>query len=103
MAEFQQKVAFFVEHNGLEITVPNRVLDLTTEIGELAKEVLKGTCYGREPFSPTGNWADELGDAFFSLICVANSTGVNMEMALDQALNKYQQRLGRTRDLSSGS
>ncbi|MFN4218524.1 MAG: MazG nucleotide pyrophosphohydrolase domain-containing protein [Candidatus Bipolaricaulia bacterium] len=43
----------------------------------------------------TEDWTSELGDAFFSLICIANSTNVNLEDALQQALRKYEQRLVR--------
>lgn len=48
---YQTVVARFVESNDLEISVPARLLDLVSEVGELAKEVLKATRYGREPLS----------------------------------------------------
>ncbi|HEX2913383.1 MAG TPA: MazG nucleotide pyrophosphohydrolase domain-containing protein [Chloroflexia bacterium] len=92
---FQRKVAAFVSKNGLEIEVPYRLLDLTSELGELAKEALKGSNYGQESFQPTPEWFDELADVFFSLVCVANSTGLNLEEGLEMALSKYQERLVR--------
>jgi NTP pyrophosphatase (non-canonical NTP hydrolase) len=95
-------VKCFVTENDLSLLTHTRVLDLAAEVGELAKEVLKGSSYGQEPFSPTENWADELGDVFFSLIFVANSTGVDLEAALAQTLEKYRQRLGRSGEMSSG-
>ncbi len=98
---YQAFVARFVETNDLEISVPARLLDLVSEVGELAKEVLQATRYGREPFQLTKAWADELGDLFFSLICVANSTNVNLEEALDTALKKYEERLARKGDVGS--
>lgn len=102
MTNFQNTVARFVEAHQLEIAVPARVFDLISEVGEIAKEMLKATRYGREPFQPTREWASELGDAFFSLICIANSTGINLEEALQQALQKYEQRLARKGDVGSG-
>jgi len=101
MPVFQDSVARFVEAHRLEIPVQARLLDLVSEVGEIAKEILKSTHYGREHFRPTQDWASELGDVFFSLICIANSTGVNLEDALKQALKKYEQRLARKGNLSS--
>ena len=48
----QKAVARFVETHGLQAAVQARLLDLVSEVGELAKEALKGTRYGREPFRP---------------------------------------------------
>ncbi len=69
----------------------------------MSKEYLKGTDYGREPFEePTDGWQDELGDVLFSLVCLANSTDVNLEAALQTALNKYEERLRLEGDAGSG-
>ena len=40
--DFQNRVARFVEEYDLEAGVEIRLLDLISEIGEVAKEVLKG-------------------------------------------------------------
>lgn len=98
----QRRVAGFVEEYGLEAPVQVRVLDLISEVGELSKEVLKATDYGREPFQKPQNWDDELGDVSFSLVCIANSTGVDLEGALDGALEKYRERLTGWGDMGSG-
>jgi NTP pyrophosphatase (non-canonical NTP hydrolase) len=97
----QNAVARFVERHQLETSVEVRALDLVSEVGEVAKEVLKGTAYGREPFVPTDGWAGELGDAFFSLLCVANGTGVNLEAALQKAVQKYERRIALRGELGS--
>lgn len=99
---FQRTVAGFVEAHGLDAPAEARVLDLVSEVGELAKEVLKGTDYGREAFRETEDWGDELGDALFALICAANGTGVNLAIALDKTLDKYRQRLDLGGDAGSG-
>jgi NTP pyrophosphatase (non-canonical NTP hydrolase) len=98
----QEAVARFVERHQLETSVEVRTLDLVSEVGELAKEVLKGTAYGREPFAPTDAWTGELGDAFFSLLCVANGTGVDLEAALQEAMAQYERRVALRGDLGSG-
>ncbi len=98
----QQKVARFVEENKLETAVQTRLLDLVSEVGELCKEALKGSDYGQTSFEPTEEWESELGDAFFSLICMANTTGVNLETALNIVLTKYEKRISRKGEAGSG-
>lgn len=91
-----------MEAHKLEASIPSRVLDLVAEVGELAKEVLTRTDYGRTPFRPSERWQEELGDVFFALVCLANSTTVDLEEALQQALDKYRERLARKGDPGSG-
>jgi NTP pyrophosphatase (non-canonical NTP hydrolase) len=102
MSTLQRTVASFVEEVGIEASVHARLLDLVSEVGELSKEVLKATNYGHTSFRPPDGWTGELGDVCFSLICLANSTGVDLEAALDEALHKYRQRLALGDDPRSG-
>ncbi len=71
------------------------MLDLTSEIGELAKVILEATDYGRRDFHPYVAWGEELGDVLFSLTCLANSTDIDLLEALRGAMTKYQARLAR--------
>lgn len=98
---YQTRVAEFVNAHNLEVSVEARLLDLTSEVGELAKEALKASNYGRTPFAPNAAWADELADVFFVLVCLANSTQVNLDEALSATLNKYQTRLAERGNASS--
>ncbi|HEX9923188.1 MAG TPA: MazG nucleotide pyrophosphohydrolase domain-containing protein [Anaerolineae bacterium] len=102
LSDIQQEVAVFVTANRLETTVPARVLDLVSEVGEVGKEVLKGSDYGHAPFEPTGEWASELGDVLFSLICIANATGVDLAEALQTVLAKYEERIAHKGEAGSG-
>lgn len=103
LPEFQQAVANFVAERGIEASVEARLLDLSSEAGELSKEYLKVTDYGRETFDgPTDDWEDEMDDVLFSLACLANSTNVNLETALRRSLEKYEDRLRRGGDVGSG-
>ena len=86
---FQQSVADFITRYHLEIDVSHRMLDLISEAGELAKEILKSSQYGNTAFHPPEEWKAELGDIFFSLVCLANSTNINLEDALKNALQKW--------------
>ncbi|MCX6971072.1 MAG: nucleotide pyrophosphohydrolase [Verrucomicrobia bacterium] len=93
MKDLQLSVAAFVRQNGQEADVAHRLLDAVSELGEVAKEVLKGSSYGSAKFATTNGWKEELGDVLFSLLCVANSTGVDMEEAVRLALAKYERRI----------
>ena len=101
---YQLMVQQFIETHGLETDVSSRLLDLVSEVGELAKESLKITNYGKQAFFPHDDtqWSAELADVFFALICIANSTGVDMDEALDAALQKYATRLSSKGDVGSG-
>ncbi len=101
-AEMQKRVAEFVELYELNIGITYRMLDLVSEVGELSKVVLQTTEYGRRGFQPNERWEEELGDVLFALICVANSTGVDLERALAMVLEKYRNRLESKQDAGSG-
>ena len=100
--EMQARVADFVERHGLEIPVAFRALDLVTEVGEFAKEVLKSTDYGRASLQNNAALQDELADAAFALICIANSLGIDLDEAISGALQKYESRLTARGDAGSG-
>ena len=102
MSTLQRTVASFVEEAGIEASVEARLLDLASEVGELSKEALEATNYGRAPFRPSGGWAGELGDVLFVLVCLADSTGVDLEAALGKALGRYRKRLALRDDAGSG-
>lgn len=92
MRETQQKVAAFAQAYGLGTDPQARMLDLASEVGELAKEVLKATGYGTRPLAPTASLEEELGDCLFSLLCLSQCLGLEGEAALGKALEKYEKR-----------
>jgi NTP pyrophosphatase (non-canonical NTP hydrolase) len=100
--DYQQRVAAFVAEHQLETEPASRLLDLLSELGEVAKEILKGSDYGKADFSATPDWEGELADTFFALVCLANATGVDLDAALDGALRKYQTRLASRGEAGSG-
>jgi NTP pyrophosphatase (non-canonical NTP hydrolase) len=102
LAPAQARVGLFVAAHDIDAPVEARLLDLVSEVGELAKEVLKGSGYGRAPFAPPEGWDGELADALFALLCLANSTGVDLDTALTAALAKYADRLATRGDAGSG-
>jgi len=70
---------------------------LTEEVGEVARIIARK--FGDQSFKPgensdPGNQAlgDELADVLFVLICIANQTGIDLEAALAQNLEKKASR-----------
>lgn len=100
MMDEQQKVEKFAEKHGLQATSAFRILDLVAEVGEIASDAAKSADYGLEE-EELDVKKDELGDAFFSLISVANDLGIDLEEALDKSLEKYESRISERGDPGS--
>jgi NTP pyrophosphatase (non-canonical NTP hydrolase) len=101
MRNIQQTVSDFVSEYGLETSVEIRYIDLVSEVGELGKEILKSGDYGSKVPVKTGDLAGEIGDVVFSLACIANALGVDMEKALMEAIEKYKSRFNQTGNIGS--
>lgn len=62
---------------------------LTEEVGELARIIARK--YGDQSFKESdkgANLADEMADVLWVLICLANQTGVDLEVALKNNIEK---------------
>jgi len=90
---WQQRVAAFMRRHHLRHDPATHALDLVSEVGEVAKEVLLATDYGRRPAQFRPELAGELGDALYSLLALAEACGVDGGDALGTALKKYRRRL----------
>ncbi|AEH35769.1 MazG nucleotide pyrophosphohydrolase domain-containing protein [Halopiger xanaduensis] len=97
----QQRVAAFVEQRGLETPPEYRVLDLASEVGELAKDANESTAYGSDPDGLEIE-SDEIGDALFALLALADSLEIDAGEAIEEALEKYEERLAETDSPGSG-
>ena len=93
MNEVQKKVQSFCKKNNLSSSVEHRVLDVVSELGELSKEILKASNYGKSSYVANEKLKLEVGDVLFSLITVANSLDVNLDAALEAVLKKYEKRI----------
>lgn len=98
----QQRVAAFVADNELEAPPAYRLLDLVSELGELAKDATESTDYGASP-SALELEADELGDVLFALLALAEAAEIDAGAALDTALAKYEDRIDSSGRAASGS
>ena len=98
----QQEVAEFVATNRLQATPQIHLLDAVSELGEVAKSLLKTTSYGQQDFAPESDWQNELGDVGYSLYCLAEASGVDLETAIREALDRYRKRIEQTGSPGSG-
>ena len=90
---WQQRVAAFMRRHNLQHDPATHALDLVSEVGEVAKEVLLATDYGRRPPQFRPELEEELGDALYSLLALAETCGVDTDDALGAVLEKYQRRI----------
>ena len=66
---------------------------LTEEVGELASIIARK--YGEQSFKESDkdkNLADEMADVFWVLLCLANQTGVDLEKAFFENMQKKTKR-----------
>lgn len=94
--DFQKTVENFnKEKNCHEKPMPisARLLDLESELGELAKEYLKPTNYGTSDFVLTEDFKLELGDVLYSIFSLAIESGADAKECLEKVIEKYRKRI----------
>ena len=80
-----------------------RICDIQSEMGELAKEYLKASDYGTQDFVATEDFELEMGDVLYSILSLANETGIDANYCLNRVLDKYQKRINKNKTLGSGN
>jgi len=88
----QTMVEQFLQTYGLHADVQTRYIDLVSEMGELGKEILDSTHYGKHAFSTNAQALDEMGDCLFSVLALCSAMNISAEDALNGALLKYTAR-----------
>ena len=102
LAVAQQQVAQFLDENGMRAPPAYRLLDLAAEVGEVAADAAKSSEYGDAPDALTVP-EDELGDALFALLALAEESDIDAGAALATSLSKYEGRIDNTGDAGSGA
>ena len=104
-ADLQDKVSGFCKQHGLKAPPAARLLDLSAELGELAKVWLQASDYGRRTEEKVDGqaWQSEFGDTLFALLALANETGIRADQCLLDALERYQCRIERAGHPGSGA
>lgn len=100
--DLQQTVAEFNQLHGFSLSPSSRLLDISSEVGEIAKEFLVTSRYGSMELQLTNELEEEIGDLFYSLLSLADETGVDMQKALNSALEKYEDRIDSKGTMGSG-
>ena len=90
----QQKIDEWIKTHGVRYfnELTNMAI-LTEEVGEVAR--IMGRRYGEQSEKESDknkNLGDELADVMFVLMCIANQTGVDLEKALEENLQKKTNR-----------
>jgi NTP pyrophosphatase (non-canonical NTP hydrolase) len=88
--EAQIKVDTWIKnHGGRYFSELTNMAMLTEEVGEVARIIArKFGDQSEKPDKENNSLADELMDVLFVLICLANQTGIDMEQAFEENLNK---------------
>jgi NTP pyrophosphatase (non-canonical NTP hydrolase) len=92
MENWQQQAATFTQKHNLSHPPSVYALDLMSELGEVAKEILLATNYGERPFQFSPSLQSELGDALYSLCQLATCADVDLNAAFSATLTKYERR-----------
>lgn len=102
LSQWQEEITNVIETYKLNSSIEYRLLDVMSELGEVSKEMLKMTEYGKTDPAHNQNFAEEVGDLLFSLFTVANAMQVDLNKALRLVIDKYHQRFAETGDIGSG-
>ncbi len=80
-----------------------RMADIQSELGELSKEILKATRYGKtETSTRHESIEDEYGDLLFSVLALGVELKTDPEYCLRKSIEKYSKRLEKTGQIGSG-
>lgn len=102
MEDIQKTVNEMIKKYSLESSIEIKFIDLISEVGELGKELLKGSDYGKRKFINTDNLESEIGDVLFSFICIVNSLNIDLKEAFDKVIEKYNSRFLENGNIGSG-
>ena len=98
----EKRVYTFIDDHTLRCGAETRFIDLVSEIGEVGKELLKGTDYNKQAFCLSDATKSEIGDCLFSLFALCQELQIDPEEALANALAKYKKRFEQRGSISSG-
>lgn len=94
LADIQEQVDNWTQQFKPQYWTAHEILvRLMEETGELAREI--NHLYGPKQKKPTeGNkeLGEEISDIIFTLCCLANSKGINLDFAFRNMMSKYQMR-----------
>ena len=94
LQDIQHQVDEWTSQFKVQYWQPHEILArLMEESGELAREI--NHLYGpkkKKPEEQTKELGDEIGDIIFTLCCLANSKGINLDEAFKRVMDKHYDR-----------
>jgi NTP pyrophosphatase (non-canonical NTP hydrolase) len=94
LRDVQALIDSWMRSQGWEYWHPlSQLARMTEELGEVAR--LVNHLYGEKPKKPDEPAQDlgmELADLLYTMICLANAQGVDLQVALERVLEKYRGR-----------
>ncbi len=100
----QNKVKIFNQEKSCHkktMPVYARLLDIQSELGELAKEYLKHSKYGTNSFEMNEDFLLEYGDVLYCMLSLANELNIDSSKCLDMVIDKYKSRIEKNNSMSS--
>ena len=99
-----KNIVEFLEKSNTETNALVRLADISSELGEVSKEVLKASDYGRDIpiLKDTTSFKEEYGDLLFTVLALGVENDVDPSEALEVVLNKYNKRLETKGHIGSG-
>ena len=101
----QKTVKDFNDNKGVHtkpMPIYARILDIQSELGELAKEYLKHSKYGTTEFELDEEFKMEFGDILYSLLSLSNELEIDSKLYLNKVINKYSERINKNKSMGSG-
>jgi NTP pyrophosphatase (non-canonical NTP hydrolase) len=93
-----QPLKEFVAKHHLEAQPAYSLLDIMSELGEVAKELLKATDYGRRTgTADAARMREEIGDLMFAVAYLSTLYEVDPEAAMWDSVRKFEGRLEHNR------
>ena len=100
-----KNVVEFLEKSNTGTNALVRLADISSELGEVNKEVLKASDYGRDTtvLKDKKGFKEEYGDLLFAILALGVENDVDPSEALEVVLNKYNTRLEKKGHIGSGN
>ena len=99
-----ENVAVFLDKSKTATNPLIRLTDISSELGEVGKEVLKASAYGKDipVLQDNTSFKEEYGDLLFSVLALGIENNIDPSEALELVLNKYNKRLETKGHIGSG-
>ncbi|OIO62161.1 hypothetical protein AUJ69_03440 [Candidatus Woesearchaeota archaeon CG1_02_47_18] len=89
----QNRIRDLFRKLSLEEPPEDLVLDLVSDVGTVSKEILEMTNHGKKPLSFRSEARARVGEAFYSLVTVANALNIDLNAELEKAIEMREKHI----------